>query len=115
DQAQAARVLADYVQQFPQPLDTAMEARQKLASMAQQRNDMNQLTRWREAMIEADRSAGPERTARSRYLAAKAMVAQAAPQAAQFASIRLVIPLQQSLSAKQAAMKRALERYTSAL
>src|SRR5690606_35811771 len=99
DDAQAARVLADYVQQFPQPLDDAMEARQTLASMAQQRNDTAQLARWREAIITADQQAGAQRTMRSRYLAAKAVIAQAVPDAAQFSSIRLRMPLQQSLNA----------------
>ncbi len=113
--AQAARLYAAYVQQYPMPLDPAMEARQKLADMAQAQHDAEALARWNEQIVGADGAAGAARTERSRYLAAKATLAIAAPQVERFNAIRLVAPLEQTLARKRSAMETVLAVYGQAL
>ncbi|HKE97064.1 MAG TPA: tetratricopeptide repeat protein [Povalibacter sp.] len=114
-QPSAARAYADYVKQFPSPLDPAQNARQRLADMAKAQNDVRGRSQWISEIIVADKSAGTARTDRSKYLAAKATLETAEPQVAMFNSIKLVVPLDKSLKAKRAAMERVLAIYGQAL
>ena len=111
----AARLYASYVQQYPSPLDPAMDARQKLADMAKDRNDTKARSQWIDDIIRADKSAGAARTDRSKYLAAKATLETAEPQVALFKSIKLVAPLDKSLKAKRNAMEKVMATYSQAL
>ncbi len=111
----AARTYASYVKQFPAPLDAAMDARQKLADMAKAQNDARGRAQWIAAIIEADKAAGPARTNRSRYLAAKATLETAEPHVAVFNAVKLVAPLDQSLKMKRTAMEKVLAIYGQAL
>jgi cellulose synthase operon protein C len=111
----AERVYADYVGRFPTPLDAAMDARQKLAQMAQARNDAQARAHWNAEIIRADREAGAARTDRSRYLAALATLESAEPQAAVFKAVRLTAPLERTLQMKRSAMEKALSIYGEAL
>ncbi|HEU4603147.1 MAG TPA: tetratricopeptide repeat protein, partial [Steroidobacteraceae bacterium] len=111
----AARLYASYVQQYPTPLDPAMDARQKLADMAKDRNDVKARSQWIEDIIRADKAAGAARTDRSKYLAAKATLETAEPQVAMFKSIKLVAPLAKSLKAKRNAMEKVMTIYSQAL
>lgn len=111
----AAASYERYVSWFPQPLDPAMDARQRLAELAAESHDVAARDRWREEIIRADSAAGAARTERSRYLAAHATLASAEPALAAFESVRLVMPLDQALAAKRDAMERALAIYGRAL
>jgi tetratricopeptide (TPR) repeat protein len=111
----AARTYASYVKLFPTPLDPAMDARQKLADMAKAQNDVRARAQWNEEIIRADREAGAARTDRSKYLAAKATLETAEPQAAMFNAVRLVAPLDKTLKTKRTAMERVLATYGQAL
>lgn len=114
-QGNAARAYAAYVSQHPAPLDAAVDARQKLADMAGTQNDVATRTKWLDEIIRADQSAGSARTDRSRYLAAKATLEQAAPAVAMFDTTKLVAPLDKSLKQKKVAMERVLTIYGRAL
>ncbi len=114
-QPNAARVYAEYIKQFPSPLDPAQNARQRLADMAKAQNDTRVRAQWINEIIAADKSAGSARTDRSKYLAAKATLETADPQVAMFNSIKLVVPLDKSLKSKRGAMERALNIYGQAL
>lgn len=111
----AAAAYDRYIAQFPEPLNAAMDARQRLADLALAANDDRTRTRWLEDVVKADREAGALRTDRSRYLAARATLVLAEPAVAAFRSIQLVVPLDKSLKAKRAAMERVLAGYGSAL
>lgn len=111
----AARVYAGYVERYPVPLDAAMDARQKLADMAQARHDVQAHAHWNEEIIRADRAAGAARTERSKYLAAQATMETVVPQLAVFNAVRLVAPLDRTLALKRRAMERILEIYGRAL
>jgi cellulose synthase operon protein C len=113
--AGAARAYSSYVQQFPAPLDPAMEARQRMADIAKASNDSRARSQWVQEIIRADKAAGAARTDRSRYLAAKAMLETIDPAVAEFNSIKLVTPLNKSLKAKRVAMEKVLTMYGQAL
>lgn len=111
----AARIYANYVNQYPSPLDPAMDARQKLADMAKAQNDVKGRSQWLDEIVRADKSAGAARTDRSKYLAAKATIEFVAPPVALFNSIKLTVPLDKSLKSKRAAMEKSLAIYGQAL
>jgi TolA-binding protein len=111
----AARLYASYVQQYPLPLDPAMDARQKLADMAKAQNDYKARMQWNEDIIRADAMAGAARTDRSKYLAARATLEGVEPQVAMFNAIKLVAPLDKSLKSKRTQMEKVLTAYGKAL
>jgi tetratricopeptide (TPR) repeat protein len=113
--APAAATFAAYVEQFPQPFDAAMDARQRLADIAQANHDDRLRLRVLQDIVRADQSAGAARNDRSRYLAARATLVLVEPEVASFNSIRLAVPLAKSLKAKRTAMERVLSAYGKAL
>jgi tetratricopeptide (TPR) repeat protein len=111
----AARLYASYVQQYPMPLNPAMDARQKLADMAKAQNDYKARAQWNEDIIRADAMAGAARTDRSKYLAARATLEGVEPQVAMFNAIKLIAPLDKSLKSKRTQMEKVLTAYGKAL
>jgi TolA-binding protein len=107
-------MLEAFVKHFPQPLNPAMEARNKLSLIATKAGDINARDYWLKEIVNADRSAGAARTDRSKALAAKATLTLAAPARDEFISIKLVIPLKKSLAEKRKAMETALKAYSQA-
>jgi tetratricopeptide (TPR) repeat protein len=112
--AKSRAMLEAFVKHFPQPLNPAMEARNKLSLIAVKSGDYSGRDYWLRDIIAADRSAGAARTDRSRALAAKATLTLAAPVREEFKSIKLVIPLKKSLAEKRKAMEAALKAYEAA-
>lgn len=111
---QALGVYEEYIRQFPQPVEAAVEARHRIATYYRQDGDTTQYHHWLEEIITADRKAGRNRTERTRYLAANAMLSLAEVRFSQYSTSRLVLPLKQSLEAKKRLMQRALESYEQA-
>jgi hypothetical protein len=107
-------MLEAFVKHFPQPLNPAMEARNKLAVIAQKSGDYTGRDYWLRDIIAADRAAGAARTDRSKALAAKATLTLAAPARDEFMRVKLVAPLKKSLAEKRKAMETALKAYTQA-
>jgi hypothetical protein len=114
DSAKAKTMLEAFVKRFAQPLNPAMEARNKLSQMAEKAADLSGRDYWLREIIAADRSAGAARTDRSRALAAKATLTLAAPARDEFMRVKLVAPLKKSLAEKRKAMEAALKAYTQA-
>jgi tetratricopeptide (TPR) repeat protein len=112
--AKSRSMLEAFVKHFPQPLNPAMEARNKLSAIMQKSGDLNGRDYWLREIIAADRAAGAARTDRSKALAAKATLTLAAPAREEFMRIKLVIPLKKSLAEKRKAMEAALKAYTQA-
>ena len=110
----ARSMLEAFVKHFPQPLNPAMEARNKLSAIAAKSGDISGRDNWLKDIIAADRAAGPARTDRSRALAAKATLTLAAPAREEFVRIKLVVPLKKSLADKRKAMEGALKAYSQA-
>ena len=65
-------------------------------------------------IIKADRQAGPQRSDRTRYLAAHAQLTLADNIHENYRRVRLVLPLQKSLAAKKRLMKSAMQQYEQA-
>ncbi|MDP9084645.1 MAG: tetratricopeptide repeat protein [Pseudomonadota bacterium] len=112
--AKSRAMLEAFVKHFPQPLDQAMEARNKLSLIATKAGEANARDFWLKDIIAADRSAGTARTDRSRALAAKATLVLAIPAREEFRRIKLVVPLKKSLAGKRKAMEAALKAYGQA-
>jgi TolA-binding protein len=111
---QAAAAYGRFVERYPRPAAEAMEARQKLVDIAAKNGNAAERTRWLQDIVAADAAAGAERTDRTRYLAANAQLTLAHPARDAFLGTRLVVPLEKSLAAKQALMKKALAEYGKA-
>jgi tetratricopeptide (TPR) repeat protein len=103
-----------YVKRFPAPFEPAMEAREKLAEIAQQQGNAGRRAALLDDIVKADRAAGAARTDRSRYLAARASLELAGPTRDEYNQIRLTLPLKKSLEAKRTALQRALHAYEAA-
>ena len=114
DTAKSRTMLEAFVKHFPQPLNPAMEARNKLSSIAAKAGDTQARDAWLRDIIAADRAAGAARTDRSRDLAAKATLTLAIPVREEFKRIKLVMPLKKSLPEKRKAMEAALKAYEQA-
>jgi cellulose synthase operon protein C len=112
--AKSRAMLEAFVKHFPQPLNPAMEARNKLSVITAKAGDTVARDYWLRDIIAADRAAGAARTDRSRALAAKATLTLAIPAREEFRRIKLVMPLKKSLAEKRKAMEAALKAYEQA-
>jgi len=114
DKDQTLRAYAQYVSQFPRPLDRAIEARQHVADSYRATGDAARYHATLSEIIEADGQAGAARTDYSRVAAAKAALVLAEPALDAYSQVRLMIPLDKSLKDKQRAMQVALDAYRRA-
>jgi tetratricopeptide (TPR) repeat protein len=114
DTPKSRAMLEAFVKHFPQPLNPAMEARNKLSLITAKAGDIGARDYWLRDIVAADRAAGAARTDRSRALAAKATMTLAIPVREEFKSIKLVAPLKKSLAEKRKAMEAALKAYENA-
>jgi tetratricopeptide (TPR) repeat protein len=114
DLPKSRAMLEAFVKRFPQPLNPAMEARNRLSVLAAKSGDTAGRDHWLREMIAADRAAGAGRTDRSRALAARGALTLAEPAREEFVRIKLVAPLKKSLGEKRKAMETALKAYTQA-
>ncbi len=112
--AKSRAMLEAFVKHFPQPINPAMEARNKLSLIMAKSGDTAARDHWLKDIIAADRAAGAARTDRSRALAAKATLTLAVPIRDEFRRIKLVVPLKKSLAEKRKAMEAALKAYEQA-
>jgi tetratricopeptide (TPR) repeat protein len=115
DVNKARTMLEAFVKHFPQPLNPAMDARNKLRLIAEKAGDKNTEDHWLREIVSADRAAAAARTDRSRALAAKATMILAVPVREEFKRVRLVAPLKKSLIEKRKAMEAALKAYSEAV
>jgi outer membrane protein assembly factor BamD (BamD/ComL family) len=111
EQDKALQVYRRFVAYFPHPVEMAVETRNKIAEVLKSRNDKAGYLNELKQIVEADASAGPERTDRTRYLGATSSLVLTEPLFAQFAEIKLVQPFDKSLQKKKAAMKSANEAF----
>lgn len=107
----AIRVYDEYVDNYPQPLDVAMETRSRLAEIFKSESDYTRYFATLNEIIAVDKAAGDQRTDRSRYLAAGAALVLAETSFERFAELRLTQPFEESLAEKQLRMDAALENF----
>ncbi len=107
----ALRIYRKYVSVFPHPVENAIETRQKIADIYKKTgNNQKHLAELKE-IVQADSSAGNERTDRTRYLAANAALVLAEPSLNAFYDIKLVKPFKKNLNKKKKRMKTAIDNY----
>jgi tetratricopeptide (TPR) repeat protein len=104
----AIRVYEQYVDDYPRPLDIAMETRHRLSEIYHEQSDYQRYFDELNEMIEEDRNAGSDRTDRSRFLASKAALVLVERDYEQFARIELTQPFEESLALKQKSMDETL-------
>ena len=110
----ATRVYERYLKQFPQPLDTALEARFRLARLAKEDGNAARELALMKELLQAEQAAGSARNDRTRALGAKAALVAARPVVDEYRKIALVEPLARQLKAKKAKMEEALQAYNVA-
>lgn len=111
---QSLQAYQRYIAQHPQPLDQAVEARRRIAETYHAQGNAERRLHWLNEIVAADARAGAARTDFSRETAAAAALALAEPLRARYEGIRLLVPLDRSLKAKQAAMEQVLKAYRRA-
>ena len=102
---------AKYVEEFPKPIETAVETRSKIAEIFKSKGDQPQYTHQLEEIVRVDGAAGSERTDRTRNLAARSALELSKPLYEQFASLKLVQPFDRSLREKQRSMDAATKAF----
>ncbi len=103
-----------YVQQYPSPLEPAIEARQRLATLAAKQGQAAEQMKWLKEIVRADQAGGKARTERTRFLAASAAMQIAEPSYEAYRKVALVEPLKKSLKTKKERMQGAIDAYTLA-
>ena len=111
DPDRALQAYARYVEQFPKPLEAAVETRFKIAEIYRAKGDQDQYRRELADIVHADSAAGSERTDRTRNVAARAALVLSEPIYAQFASLKLAQPFEASLKEKQQSMDAATRTF----
>jgi outer membrane protein assembly factor BamD (BamD/ComL family) len=104
----AIDVYLAYVEEFPRPVEMAVEIRHKLAGMYRERADGPSYRDQLEAIVAIDADAGEARTARMQYLAATSALVLAEHTYEMFVDIELVQPFDESLAEKQRRMDELL-------
>src|SRR5262245_25088447 len=100
-----------YVGAFPEPIETAVETRFKIAGMYKQTHDDHKYREQLQQIVEIDGSARGERTARIRYLAAQSALVLAEDLYHRFGEVQLLQPFERSLQEKQRRLNAALDAF----
>ncbi len=93
-----------YVNEFPKPVETALETRNKIAEMYKAAHDDSRYHQELEQIVRADANAATERTGRTRTLAARAALVLAEQLYQDFVAVKLRQPFETSLKDKQQRM-----------
>jgi len=102
------------VDRYPNPLSESIEARFRLLQLAEAGGDYRKRFDRLHEIVRADAQAGPQRSDRTRYLAARATLELAEPVRREFAAAKITQPLADSLKSKKALMEQVLAAYSSA-
>jgi tetratricopeptide (TPR) repeat protein len=102
-----------YVEEFPWPIDVAQETRFKMAGMYEARGDQAAYHAMLQGIVDADATAGADRTDRSRFLAAQSALELTEGLYLSFAAIELRQPFEESLTLKRQRMDETLAAFES--
>jgi len=100
----ALDVYLRYVNEFPKPVEMAVETRFKIAEIYKAAHDESLYRKELEAIVSADASAGSERTGRTRTVAARSALVLAEQLFGDFAVVKLRQPFETSLQDKKQRM-----------
>ena len=105
----ALDVYSRYVEQFPKPVEIAVETRFKIAQIHRERNDVARYHQELREIVRVDATAGGERTGRTRDLAARSSLVLSEQIYERFAAVKLAQPFERSLQEKRVAMDAAIQ------
>jgi tetratricopeptide (TPR) repeat protein len=111
DVQHALAVYGHYVEQFPRPIEAAVETRFKIAGIYQQRREQDRYLKELQEIVRIDAAAGGERSGRTRHLAAQSALVLAQQLYDSFAELKLLLPFEQSLQTKQQRMNAAMAAF----
>jgi tetratricopeptide (TPR) repeat protein len=100
----ALDVYTRFVEQFPDPVETALETRFKIAAIHEAARDETLYHQELAAIVRIDGEAGPNRTGRTRTLAGRSALVLAEKDYQDFAAVKLLQPFEASLQEKQRLM-----------
>ena len=112
--AALAQAYERYLKQYPQPLESALEARYRMALLARADGSAARELAIMKDVFQADQAGGAARTPRMKFLGATAALALAQPTVEAYRKVQLVEPLAKQLKAKKAKMEEALKAYAVA-
>ncbi|MFL6437106.1 MAG: tetratricopeptide repeat protein [Terriglobales bacterium] len=98
-----------YVNEFPKPIETALETRSKIAEMYKAANDDSHYQDELKNIVSIDASAGSERTGRTKTLAARSALVLAEQVYQDFVLVKLKQPFEVSLREKKQRMDVAIK------
>ncbi len=98
-----------YVNEFPKPVGTALETRNKIAEMYKAAHDDSRYHQELEQIVRIEADAGSERTGRTRTLAARAALVLAEQLYQDFLAVKLRQPFETSLKDKQQRMDATMQ------
>ena len=107
----AAKTYERYLKQYPDPLETNLEARYRLAQIAKKDGNPAREATLMKEIFAADQAGGAARTNRTRYLGAMGALVMAEPTYEAYRKVTLVEPLAKNLKLKKAKMEDVLKAY----
>jgi tetratricopeptide (TPR) repeat protein len=108
-QHRALEVYRHYVDEFPQPVGMALETRLKIAEIHKVAHDDALYQQELAAIVCIERDAGPERTDRTRTIAARSALVLAEQLYQDFVAVKLLQPFEISLEEKNQRMDVAIK------
>jgi TolA-binding protein len=111
DSERALAAYLAYVEQFPDPVEPAVETRWKIAGMYAAARDVAAHRDQLRQIVSADAAAGGQRSDRVRYLGAQSALVLAQDMYEVCVAVRLVLPFERSLAEKQSRMNDALAAF----
>jgi len=105
----ALKAYSRYVDQFPKPIEPALEARFKIAEIHKAANDTTSYRKELSEIVRIDAGAGSERTARTRTLGGRSALVLAEDVFEKFTAVKLKQPFEQSLQEKKKRMDAAID------
>lgn len=108
----ALHVYTKIVDDFPVPIEDAIETRQKMADIYLERGERKQYIYQLKQIVAGDAVAGKARTDRTKFLAANASLVLAEPKLAAFKKVALVKPFKKNLKEKKKRMRTVIDFYS---
>ncbi|MFQ5642997.1 MAG: tetratricopeptide repeat protein [Thiogranum sp.] len=111
---QAIAAYIRFAEQYPQPVEQAMEARYQLVQLFRKTGTPDRVRYWQQQIVKSDKAAGRARTDRTRFLAAHARLALVAADREAYESVKLKEPLKKNLARKKKYMQASIKGYNEA-
>ena len=111
NRARTLVVYRRFVSYFPQPVEINLETRNKIAHIYKDQNERAPYLDELRQIVAIDAAAGPERTPRTRYLAATAGLVLAQTDYDAFVAVKLERPFKVNLRIKQERMKTVTDHF----